>query len=110
MPLTYDRRMIYFFTDWSEIDAFLDKLLFMRCPKCGASGTLGRHGFIKGWVDDSDVENVRARRIRCRPKKGGCGKTWSLRCGDRLFRFCFGTMQAWEFLKALRQKQSVKAA
>ena len=99
-----------FFKDVSEIVAFLGKLLFMRCPNCGVSGTLGKHGFIYGSIDDQGGYDVRAYRIRCRPKKGGCGKTWSLRPGDRLFRFCFGTKQAWQFLKALLQKQSVKAA
>ena len=102
--------MNVFFADWDEVEGFLQQRPWMRCPYCGAVGALGRHGFILGYVNDRGDFGVRARRIRCRPKKGGCGKTWSLRPGDRLFRYCFGTQQAWRFLSGLMQKQSIKAA
>lgn len=109
-PPPYIGRMNCFFESWAEIAAFLGRLVFMRCPLCGASGALGSHGFIRGWVDDTGDEGVRARRIRCRPEKGGCGRTWSLRPGDRLFRYCFGTRQAWVFLRGILRGRSVKAA
>ncbi len=99
-----------FFENWSEIDGFLDRLAVMRCPACGASGSFGRHGFIYGHLDERGSYGVRARRIRCRPKRGGCGCTWSLRPGDRLFRYCFGTRKAWAFLKGILSGRSVKAA
>ena len=38
-----------FFESWAEIAAFLGRLVFMRCPLCGASGALGSHGFIYGY-------------------------------------------------------------
>lgn len=102
--------MKWFFKCWSEIDAFLDRLTAMRCPECGASGAFGKHGFIYGYLDDRGGYGIRARRIRCRPKLGGCGTTWSLRPGERLFRYCFGTRQAWAFLRALLRERSIKAA
>jgi hypothetical protein len=106
----YAWAMRIFFEGWDEIDAFLERLAAMRCPACGASGTFARHGFVYGHLDDRGAWGVRARRIRCRPKKGGCGKTWSLRPGARLFRFCFGTQQAWNFLREVLAGRSVKAA
>jgi len=99
-----------FFESWSGIDDFLDRLTAMRCPACGASGSFGRHGFIYGYLDDRGGYGMRARRIRCRPELGGCGRTQSLRPGERLFRYCFGTRQAWSFLKALLRGRSIKAA
>lgn len=102
--------MRVFFKDWNEIGSFLEQLAGMRCPACGASGSFARHGFIRGHLDDRGAYGIRARRIRCRPNRGGCGRTWSLRPGDRLFRYCFGTKQAWVFLKELLRGRSVKAA
>lgn len=102
--------MKYFFESWSEIDAFLDRLTVLRCPVCGASGSFGRHGFIYGYLDGRGKYGIRARRIRCRPKLGGCGRTWSLRPGDRFLRYCFGTKEAWAFLKEWLRGRSVKAA
>lgn len=99
-----------FFENWDEINIFLDGLMAMRCPVCGASGALSRHGFIRGYIDDRGSYGIRARRIRCRPKKGGCTKTWSLRPGDGLFRHCFNTKQAWAFLRGILRGRSVKAA
>jgi hypothetical protein len=103
--------MNIFFECWDTVYAFLERLAWMRCPACGVVGALGLHGFIRGYVDDScDNEAIRARRIRCRPKRGGCGKTFSLRPGDRLFHYCFGTKQAWGFLRKILAGHSVKAA
>jgi len=102
--------MKIFFDDWNEIGVFLERLCWMRCPACGASGAFGRHGFIRGYVDDRGTYGIRARRIRCRPKKGGCSKTWSLRPGEGMFRYCFGTRQAWAFLRGVLRGRSVKAA
>jgi hypothetical protein len=110
VPPVYARAMKCFFERWSEIDDFLAHLAAMRCPVCGASGSFGRHGFICGHLDDRGGHGVRARRIRCRPKLGGCGRTWSLRPGDGQFRYCFGTRQAWNFLRNVLRGHSVKAA
>ena len=104
--------MNLFFESWADIKAFLNRLVAMRCPFCGASGSLVRHGFIYGYVDDRciDQSGIRARRIRCHPRKGGCGAAPSLRPGDRLFRYCFSTKLAWAFLRELLRGRSVKAA
>ncbi len=102
--------MMRFFASWEEIILFLDRLAAMRCPACGASGSFARHGFIRGYLNDRGGYGVRARRIRCRPTRGGCGRTWSLRPGDRFFRYCFGTRQAWDFLREVLAGRSVKSA
>jgi len=102
--------MNIFFENWNVIWAFLEQLPWMRCPACGASGAFGRHGFIRGHLDDRSGYGVRARRIRCRPEAGGCGKTWSLRPAGRLFRYCFGTKKAWAFLRAILAGRSVQSA
>jgi len=102
--------MKYFFENWADIEVFLERMMAMCCPKCGACGALGRHGFIRGHLDDMGGHGVRARRIRCRPKKGGCGRTWSVRPGDSLFRYCFATRQAWAFLREILRGRSIKAA
>lgn len=102
--------MTIFFACWNEIEVFLERLCVMRCPVCGAIGSFARHGFIFGHLDDRGSFGIRARRIRCNPKRGGCGRTWSLRPGNRFFHFCFGTRQAWIFLREILKGRSVKAA
>jgi len=96
--------------NWNEVDAFRDRLVSIRCPFCGASGSLGKHGSYEGYIDDLGTRGVRGKRVRCRRVRGGCGISWSIRLGDRLFRHCFSTKQLWSFLQELLAGRSVKSA
>jgi hypothetical protein len=102
--------MNIFFENWDEVELFLLRLPFMCCPICGASGSMGKHGYIYGYVNDRGMYDIRAKRIRCRPHMGGCGYSPSLRPGDRLFRYCFNARQGWSFLRELLRGRSIKAA
>ena len=100
-----------FFRSKAEIERFLASLYLLRCPFCGAVGTLIRHGYIR-WSHSPESSGIRAWRIRCKksPRRQGCGRTPSLRLGDCLPRRCFDARQLWAFIQALLKARSIKAA
>jgi hypothetical protein len=103
--------MQVFFRTRGEIERFLSDLSLLRCPSCGAAGTLIRHGFIR-WVHSPKESGIRAWRIRCKksPRRRGCGRTPSVRLGDSIPRRCFSAQQLWAFIRALLQERSIKRA
>ena len=101
--------MQIFFESTGQIEAFLDGLHRLSCPCCGASETLVRHGYIRGYVSPRR-RGIRARRIHCKRARGGCGAAPSIRLADGLLNRCFSTAALWGFLLGLLEAHSVKAA
>jgi hypothetical protein len=103
--------MRYFFRNWKDIHLVLDHLGAMRCPACGASGVLIRHGFNRGFVTPRRY-GIRSRRIRCKrsARRDGCTRSFSLRPAGSLPRRCFSAKGLWVFIQKLREGCSIKAA
>jgi len=103
--------MPFFFRTWKDIEIVLCNLAAMRCPLCGASGTLIRHGFLRGFVAHNR-RGIRGRRVRCKrsPRRKGCAHTFSLRITGTLPRRCFNAQGLWAFIQGLREGRSIKAA
>jgi len=100
-----------FFLTLQEIHLFLDRLACLRCPFCGAVGTLVRHGYIR-WFRSPEDNGIRAWRIHCNKRLdgSGCGRAPSVRLGDSIPRRCFDAQQLWTFIRALLKARSIKAA
>ena len=103
--------MQVFFKTKAEIELFLSHLSSLRCPFCGASGTLVRHGYIR-WFNSPEKSGIRAWRFRCKksPRRRGCGRAPSIRLGNSIPRRCFDAKQLWAFIQALLHNRSIKAA
>jgi len=105
----YCSRMQVFYGSQRELECYLRRLPSQRCSFCGASGSLARHGYIRGWVTPQ-VYGIRAWRIYCRPEHGGCARAPGIRTADSLLYCIFTAEQIWAFIQALSSAHSVKAA
>lgn len=100
-----------FFRTVDEIELFRSKLPWLRCPFCGLSGALIRHGYTR-WSHSPHQSGIRGWRVRCKPSAHhpGCGGTWLLRRGDTVPRRCFSAKQLWAFIQTLLDARSLKSA
>ena len=98
-----------FFKSWAEIEAFVRGLHEVICPRCGARGAMGPHG-VRWRYDSRGRQRRSSRRIRCLPRRGGCGKTPCLRPGNILPRRWFDANDLERFIRELMRSRSVKAA
>lgn len=101
-----------FFRDMGELDEFFARLRLQVCPRCGATGTFVRHGYIRGAVSPSEY-GIRGWRILCdrhSPRGRGCGWGPGLWLSGTLLRRCFTAGQLLAFLLALCEGLSVRAA
>jgi len=103
------RRMQVFFRSWAEIGAFVEQLHLLVCPRCGAQGSMGPHGWRRTY-DSRGRRRTSGRRIRCLPRRGGCGKTPCLRPGNILSRRWIDAAELERFIRELVHGRSVKAA
>lgn len=98
-----------FFPDLPALSAFLLRLPAVTCPRCNHVGALKRHGFIRGYVSP-DQTGIRAWRVYCNPKRGGCGHAPSVRLSTSLYHRCISTAVLWAFLNAWVDKASLREA
>ncbi len=98
-----------FFDDLNSLFSFLSRLSLMACPRCHQVGLFKRHGYIQGFVSPSE-RGIRAWRIYCNPRRGGCGHAPSLRLATGLFRRCISTAVLWAFLDAWAKGATVREA
>lgn len=85
-----------------EWAAFAERIKLTACPHCKATGTLIRHGFLRGFDDARPARRtVRARRIFCsnRHRRPGCGRTFSVWSADKIRRLSTTTRRLWTFLR-----------
>jgi hypothetical protein len=83
------------------------------CPHCKRVGTLNRHGWLMGSrPTGSGKDAQRGRRLFCsnRGRRGGCGRTVSLRPAEILKGLRVRTGAMWQFLRRLLQGQSAGRA
>ena len=101
--------MKLFFISYHDIQNFLKHLASLQCPKCRRVGCFGKHGYLYGYRPDQSYGRT-APRIRCRPDRKGCCKTWSLRLGNGIPHHRIQDDELWRFLQELLQGRSIKSA
>jgi hypothetical protein len=76
-----------------DLDLVLRDVKLWRCPHCRRFGTLIGHGLLFGYAEHGSEREVRGRRLLCSShgKRGGCGRTFSVRLGSMLTGFCART-------------------
>jgi hypothetical protein len=98
-----------FFPDLPALAAFLLRLPSVTCPRCHHAGAMKRHGYILGYVSP-DAQGIRAWRVYCCRKRGGCGHAPSVRVDRSLYHRCISTVTLWAFLSAWVNKASIREA
>ncbi len=86
-----------------EVDDLLAKLKITPCPHCKITGALIKHGFLRGYDQDHQLnKTVRAARVFCsnRHRAAGCGRTFSVWIADRIKHLFLSADSLWQFLKA----------
>jgi len=101
--------MITFFPSNKLLFNALNSLSSLACPRCGAVGLFKRHGYIRGWLSPNQ-RGIRAYRIYCNTRRGGCGHAPSLRLSSVLPHRFLHADTLWSFLRGLLRGRSVKAS
>ena len=94
--------MRWFWRTQEQWVALRERLKRMSCPHCKVVGMLIRHGFLRGYDDQSPTrKTVRAYRIFCsnRHARRGCGRTFSVWRADKIRRLSLTTHSLWKFLQ-----------
>lgn len=105
-------RMQRYFSNKGAVDRFLSERMQKVCPRCGATGTFVRHGYIRGAVSPTEY-GIRGWRIFCDPDSPhaqGCGWAPALWLSRTLLHRCFTAEQLLVFIFALIAGLSVRAA
>jgi hypothetical protein len=92
----------WFFRNAEEWAAIAERLKRTPCPHCKVVGSLNRHGCLRGFDEASPRrKTVRARRVFCsnRNKRGGCGRTFSVWCADKIRRLSLTAAALGRFLQ-----------
>lgn len=101
-----------YFSDKKELAWFLNERMQVVCPRCGATGTFVRHGYIRGAVSPTEY-GIRGWRIFCdpdSPRGRGCGWAPALWLSRTILHRCFTAEQLLVFIFALIAGLSVRAA
>ena len=105
--------MRVFFRTIQDIEVFRSNLHMVRCPKCGRTGSMVKHGYTHGFSKDAQKQKERRRwRIYCKPNKSrnGCGHAPSVALSETIPHHCFSTFDLWRFILALKKSRSIKSA
>lgn len=95
-----------------ELERFFKRLSTLVCPRCGATGTFVRHGYIRGAVSPREY-GIRGWRIFCdpdSPRGRGCGWGPGLWLSATLLRRCFTAESLLLFILGLCGGRSVRVA
>ena len=84
-----------------ELDDLYARLKLTPCPHCKRVGTLIKHGFLRGYDTNHQLNKaIRAARVFCsnRNRMVGCGRTFSIWMADKVKRLFLCADSLWEFL------------
>jgi hypothetical protein len=87
----------------NDVDELLAKLKTTPCPHCNSVGALIKHGFLRGYDQNHQLEKtVRAARVFCsnRHRASGCGRTFSVWTADRIKQLFLSADSLWQFLSS----------
>jgi hypothetical protein len=84
-----------------EWPAIAERLKQTSCPHCKVVGTLIRHGYLRGFDQNSRQRTRHAQRIFCsnRNARPGCGRTFSIWLADKIGRLSLTADALWRFLQ-----------
>ena len=83
------------------------------CPRCGRTGTLNAHGYLRGVAEKRPGKDaLRGRRFFCsnRGRRPGCGRTTSVLLAQVLRKASVRTGSFWRFCRERLSGLSVLAA
>lgn len=90
-----------------ELDEFLLRLKIIPCPHCKTVGYLIKHGFLRGYDSQHQLEKtIRATRLFCNNRgvsTTGCGRTFSVWIASRVKHCFLSAENLWQFLQAAVQ-------
>jgi hypothetical protein len=89
-----------------DVDDLLAKLKITPCPHCKMVGSLIKHGFLRGYDQNNQLnKTVRAARVFCSNRRTtgcgratGCGRTFSVWMADKIKRLFLSADSLWQFL------------
>ena len=85
-----------------DVDDLLAKLKVTPCPHCKIVGTLIKHGFLRGYDQEHQLDKtVRAARVFCSNRQRattGCGRTFSVWIADKIKHLFLSADSLWQFL------------
>lgn len=84
-----------------DVDDRLARLKMTPCPHCKMSGALIKHGFLRGYDQNHQLnKTVRAARVFCsnRHRAAGCGRTFSVWIADKIKHLFLSAESLWQFL------------
>ncbi len=93
---------VWIFASAEQRDASLALLKCSACPHCKNTGTLNRHGFLKGYDEQNFKQKAfRAIRVFCsnRSNAGGCGRTFRVWIAEKVKRLFIDAKRLWQFLE-----------
>ena len=95
-----------------DLTSHMDNLKLIKCPICGRTGNLNRHGYLKGYSDSGKDKVERGRRVFCSDRncREGCGRTYSILLAYNLIRRILNTLQLWTFISMVSGGSSIKSA
>jgi hypothetical protein len=101
-----------------EVGEQFAKLKLIPCPHCKVTGTLIRHGFLRGFAENHlSHKIVRATRVFCsnRHAQGsgrttGCGRTFSIWIANRIKHLFLSADRVWQFLSKVADSGNIRQA
>jgi len=102
-----------FARDLADLDRMGRQAKTWTCPRCAGSGTLNRHGRLRGWGEGAaGKQTQRGQRFYCskRGRRHGCGHTFSLKLCTVLAHASVRSAELWRFYRAKLWGQSVLSA
>jgi hypothetical protein len=85
----------------NDVDDLLAKLKITRCPHCKVVGALIKHGFLRGYDQNNQLnKTIRAARVFCsnRYRAAGCGRTFSVWIANKIKQLFLSADDLWKFL------------
>jgi hypothetical protein len=105
---------LFYLESSTDFDSHWPLLKQVACPHCHQVGFLNRHGYLRGYCEDTSETMIRGWRVFCsdrRPEGSrGCGRTYSLLLAHLLHRRSITTLNAWKFLTAVLLGLTLAAA
>jgi hypothetical protein len=93
-----------------ELDEFLLRLKITPCPHCKTVGNLIKHGFLRGYDSQHQLEKaIKATRLFCNNRgvsTTGCGRTFSVWIASRIKQCFLSAENLWRFLQAAVQSKN----